>query len=71
VIPLGWNDYWAAVQKAEPADPKAIRGEIERIAADAGDFGRQAIDALERVGDDAGKLAQLLNWLSSKVEVSK
>jgi hypothetical protein len=71
VIPLSWADYWAAVQKAEPADPKAIREEIERIAADAGDFGQQAIDALGRAGDDAGKLAQLLNWLSSKVEVSK
>ncbi len=71
VIPLGWADYWAAVQKAEPADPEAIREEIRRVAADAGEFGNQAIDALERAGNDAAKLAQLLNWLSSKVEVSK
>ncbi len=70
-LPLSWPDFFAAVRSGQVADPAKLRAEIETLAADAGEFGDRAIEALEKAGNDAVKLAQLLNWLQSKVEVTK
>jgi hypothetical protein len=67
-LPLSWADYWDAVQAHKPADPDALKAEIERKAAElGGDLEAKAREALARANGDAVKLAQLNTWCNGKL----
>jgi hypothetical protein len=68
---LSWPEFFAAVRAGQVADPAKIKEEIVALSHDAGEWGTQALEAMDRAGMDAGRLAQLLNWLQTKVEVAK
>lgn len=67
-LPLGWEDFEAAVAANRPADPKALTEEIERKAKQlGGEFEAATLAAIKRAAGDAVKLAQLNNWANSKL----
>jgi hypothetical protein len=71
-IPLSWSEFFACVKSGAPAETEQLQAEIAELMAIVGDKVRtDATAAIERAGTDAKKLAQLVNWLRGKVEVSE
>lgn len=67
-IPLAWADFQAAMEAGQVAAPEVLRAEILRLAkALGGEMETKTLVSLERVGEDATKLAQLNNWAAAKV----
>lgn len=67
-LPLSWADFEAAVSAHRPADPAALRSEIERKAKLlGGEMEKAAMAAIERANGDAVKLSQLNNWTNAKM----
>lgn len=68
-MPLSWDDFAAGVAAGQVATPEALRAEAERKIGELGESpaAEKARGALERAGDDASKLAQLNNWLNTKI----
>lgn len=67
-LPLSWADFEAAMEKGQVAEPSVLRAEIQRKAALLGGEGEKVtLAALEKVGEDTTKLAQLNNWAAAKV----
>lgn len=70
-FPLSWSEFATAMKAGAPAEVEKLRGEITELLALVDEKNRaQASDASVRAGDDAKKLAQLVNWLRGKIEVS-
>lgn len=67
-LPLSWADFQAAMEKGQVAEPSTLKAEILRKAKLLGGEDEvKTVASLERVGDDATKLAQLNNWAAAKV----
>jgi hypothetical protein len=67
-LPLAWAEFAAALERGQPADPVALKAEIERKAkALGGELEKATLAALERGGSDAVKLAQLNDWVNAKI----
>jgi hypothetical protein len=67
-LPLDWEDFEAAVRAHTPADPTRLLAEIEELIPRLDEGTRtKAREHLARVGQDAAKLAQLLDRMRSKV----
>ena len=67
-LPLDWSEFYAAVKAHAPADPTALKEEIERKAAElGGDTETMALKYLADAGDDAAKLAKLNSWCNGKL----
>lgn len=67
-LPLSWSEFVAAVERGQPADPAALRSEIQRKAKLLGsEMEKATLESLERVGGDALRLSQLNSWLNAKV----
>jgi hypothetical protein len=67
-LPLSWGDFHAAVEAHRPADPAVLAAEIERKAKLlGGESESKAMQAIQRAGGDAVKLAQLNNWANAKL----
>lgn len=65
---LSWDEFAAGVAAGQVAPVEALKAEAERkIGEVAPAVAEKARGALERAGDDAGKLAQLNNWLNTKI----
>jgi hypothetical protein len=69
-LPLSWDDFDAAVRAGVPADPAAMRAEIEELLArvdeDTRDKARAWLDKNTRATD----LAQMANRLRAKTETT-
>jgi hypothetical protein len=67
-LPLSWEEFEKAAKAGQPADPEALKAEIQRKAKEVGgDMEKNTMGALERAGGDARKLAQLNDWINAKV----
>lgn len=67
MLPLDWAEFAAGVSRGAPASADELRAEIRtRAEAVGGDDGKRALEAIARAGDDTAKLAQLLNWITTK-----
>lgn len=65
---LSWDEFAAGVAAGQVAPVEALKAEAERkIGEVPAAVAEKARGALERAGDDAGKLAQLNNWLNTKI----
>lgn len=70
-LPLSWEDFEAAVRAHAPADPGKLKAELaELIPQLDADTRAKAEDHLGKCGDDAARLAQLLDRVRSKVALS-
>ncbi len=70
-IPLSWPDLSAAIAAGAPASPATLRRRIEQLAQKLDEAAQEQIaGSLERVGNDAAKLAHLLDWLAARVEIA-
>lgn len=68
-LPLSWAEFEAAVKAGVPSDPAAIVTAIAEMMT----LGSDKLQAdtrhyLEQAGADGRKLAQLLNWVTARVE---
>lgn len=67
-MPLDWLEFEAAVGAHQPADPKALREEIERKAAGLADKHRELVTKkLGEAGEDAEKLDKINVWINGKL----
>jgi hypothetical protein len=67
-VPLDWDEFEAAVKKASPTDPDALRSEIERKAHLAGgEVETKALDFLRKNTSDTVALAKLNDRLNAKL----
>lgn len=65
---LSWDEFAAGVAAGQVAPVEALKAEAERKIGEVPPaVAEKARGALERAGDDAGKLAQLNNWLNTKI----
>lgn len=70
-LPLSWEDFEAAVRAHAPADPGKLRAELaELIPQLDADTRAKAEEHLGKCGDDAARLAQLLDRVRSKVALA-
>lgn len=70
-LPLSWDDFDAACKSQQVASPEELRAAIREAAAGLGDvMQKQALESIERFGNDTQKLAQLLNRCRSKSTTS-
>lgn len=70
-LPLSWEDFEAAVRAHAPADPGKLKAELaELIPQLTGDTRAKAEEYLAKNGEDAAKLAQLLDRVRSKVALA-
>lgn len=66
-MPLSWDEYMAGIRANRPADPVALKQAIEDgIQKLSTEDASKARAALELIGDDVARLAQLENRISSK-----
>ncbi len=69
-VPLSWADLSEAIEAGAPASPATLRRRIADLVGRLDTAGQERITAsLERVGDDAVKLAHLLDWISARVAI--
>jgi hypothetical protein len=67
-IPLDWGDFEAAVAKASPTDPAALKAEIERKAKIlGGEIETYSTEYLAKNGTDAATLVKLNDRLNAKL----
>lgn len=67
-LPLSWPEFQASMERGQVAAPSVLRTEIGRNATMlSAEDQKKTLASLERVGEDAAKLAQLLNWVTAKV----
>ena len=68
-LPLDWAEYWAAIQARRPADPAALRVQIDAMLAEHGDeaFAAEVRRHVAAAGDDAVKLAAFANRVSARL----
>ena len=67
VLPLSWAEYWSAVQAGQVAEPAALRAAVEALLPTLGEKDRAALPGhLLAAGDDAVKLAKLLDWTKAR-----
>lgn len=70
-MPLSWAEFSAAVKAHRPADPTALTEEIQAKAKQLGpELEKQTLDAIQRAGGDARKLAQLNDWANGKLALT-
>jgi hypothetical protein len=71
-LPLSWPDFVAAVAAGKSAEPAVLVEEITRKAKQVGGkLEQDTLASLGRCGEDANKLAQLNDWLNTKLEERK
>jgi hypothetical protein len=67
-LPLSWDEFDRAAKTGREKMKTSLAAEIKALAETANaELKTQALGALARAGDDADKLAQLLDWLKTKV----
>ncbi len=67
-LPLAWSDFATAVESHKPADPAALKSEIERkVKQVGGEVEKTGLAALAKAEGDASKLAQLNSWANAKL----
>lgn len=67
-LPLSWEDFEAACKAHVPSDPTKLRAELAELLPRLDDETRsKAEEYLAKSGDNAAKLAQLLDRVRSKV----
>lgn len=67
-LPLSWEDFEAACKAHAPSDPGKLKAEIEELLPRLDDDTRtKAEEYLGKSGNDAARLAQLLDRVRSKV----
>ena len=73
VLPLDWSEFEAACKAHVPADPGKLRAEIEGLLAQLGEEERAKGEKALRewAGDNAARLAQLLDRVRGKVAMSQ
>lgn len=65
-LPLDWHAFADAVASHRPADPQALRAQIDELLAQQTDeIKARVAAALARVGDDAAELAKIHNTLAA------
>lgn len=68
-LPLDWGEFERAARAGEPAARDDLNAQIATLLEAADDTVKaQVKDALVRAGNDARKLAQLVDWLRGKVQ---
>lgn len=66
-LALSWSEFEAAARRGQVADPKVLLAEIVEKAALLQAADQEAVKAsLARVGMDAAKLSQVLNYVNTK-----
>lgn len=68
-MPLSWDEFWAGVKLAQPAKPEQLTARARELAAVAG-VAEKVEAAIVRASGDAAKLAQLLDWVQGRVQLS-
>lgn len=73
VLPLDWTEFEAACKAHVPADPSKLRAEIEGLLAQLGEEERAKGEKALRewAGDNAARLAQLLDKVRGKVAMAQ
>lgn len=73
VLPLDWSEFEAACKAHVPADPGKLRAEIEGLLAQLGEEERAKGEKALRewAGDNAARLAQLLDKVRGKVAMAQ
>jgi len=67
-IPLEWSEFEAAAREKSPKSVEALKERFTNLVATAStDLASKAQKNLEKVGNDARKLTQLINWLTAKL----
>lgn len=67
-LPLGWSDFFAAVQAGQTADPASLRAEIERKAKElGGDLEKLILETLGKAGSDPSSLAIINNRCNARL----
>lgn len=67
-MPLAWADFEAGMMAHRPADPQALKAELERKAKLlGGELEKTILGAIEKANGEAAKLNQLNNWANAKV----
>jgi hypothetical protein len=67
-LSLSWDEFDRSAKTGREKMKTSLAAEIKALAETANvELKAQALGALERAGDDADKLAQLLDWLKTKV----
>jgi hypothetical protein len=70
-LPLSWAEFEKAAKLGMPMTAEEFTDAIKHKAARLGEeLEKQALGALERVGGDAQKLAELHNWCAAKLAVA-
>lgn len=73
-IPLGWDEYVAAVDNADPTKRSAkLREEIAVVTAalNDDDLAKKVAAEVAKNGDDAGRLAEVLNRLTARLNAKE
>lgn len=71
-MPLSFGDLNSAVERGAPADCGELTKVIEEMLTSLRDEdANKAKDSLKRVGNDATKLRQLLNWCEARAEAKE
>jgi 5'-3' exonuclease len=66
-MPLNWAEFEAAARSHCPATPEESKSELASLMPDLPpELQTQLAASIERVGDDAGKLAKLVDWARAK-----
>ena len=67
-IPLKWFEYEGAVQANRTAAPEVLKEQVETAGLKlSAELQKQTADYLAKAGDDATKLAKLLDWVNAKL----
>lgn len=67
-LPLSWAEFDGAARAGQPNDPADLIAEIQRKAkALGGDLEKVTLESLAKNAGDAARLAQLNDWVNSKV----
>lgn len=70
-LPLSWDDFEKSARLGVPMTSEEFTEAIRHRATQlGGELEKQAVGALERVGADAQKLAELHNWCVAKLAIA-
>jgi hypothetical protein len=71
-FPLSWAEFFGHVKSGNVADVEKLRAEITELMGAVDSKTQETASGLAvKAGEDTKKLAQLVNWLRGKVEVSE
>lgn len=71
-VPLSWSDLEEAIDANAPASPAKLRRQLDELGARLSAEDKIKLEgAIGRVGDDAVKLAHLVDWASARIAIAE